>query len=110
MPRHDQTGPMGNGPRTGWGAGICTDDLQQHDRSREQIPGIGGGFRGSRGSRGFGGGRGRGRRARGNGFFNRPNSPNEKDILDSQKEALESRLNFVNQRLEKLGAQDSQES
>ncbi len=29
MPRFDQTGPMGMGPRTGWGRGICAGNVGQ---------------------------------------------------------------------------------
>lgn len=59
MPRGDQTGPMGQGPKTGRGAGKC---------SGSKVPGFvsapgGGGAGGGGGGRGRGGG-GRGRRNR----------------------------------------------
>jgi len=58
MPRQDRTGPMGAGPRTGWGMGLCGTEA-----GRSLYPG---GFRGlGRGGAPWGGGRGRCR----GGFF-----------------------------------------
>lgn len=54
MPRGDQTGPMGQGPRTGRGAGKC---------SGSDVPG----FVSAPGGRGMGGGGGRGGGGRGRG-------------------------------------------
>lgn len=55
MPRGDQTGPMGQGPRTGRGAGKC---------SGSEVPGFVS-APGGRGAGGGGGGRGRGGGGRG---------------------------------------------
>jgi len=107
MPRRDQTGPMGYGPRTGRGAGFCESDSQPDFTSRQQAPGLGYGF--GRG-RGFGGGMGRGRRARQGGYFAQPAPHDERGFLDRQKEALQSRLNVIDQRLTELRAQESPES
>ena len=99
MPRGDGTGPMGNGPRTGWGAGSCSVNPGPDNVPR--IPGRGFG-RGLRRGRGFGGGMVWGRRARRGGY-------EERSFLEDQKETLRSRLNDVNERLDELTAQETQE-
>ncbi len=103
MPRADQTGPQGRGPGTGRGAGNCSVESQQGNRFQSQISDSGNG-RG--GGRGFRGGRGQGLRMRRRGFFGSSGALDEKATLDSQKEALESRLNDVNQQLEALNPSD----
>lgn len=54
MPGQDRTGPRGQGPRTGWGEGLCGGPA---DRG----PGFGGRGRGAGGGRGRGRSRGAGR-------------------------------------------------
>lgn len=107
MPRHDQTGPLGHGSKTGRGAGFCAGNTEPDETSRMWRSGFGQGFGRSRG---FRAGRGRGFRARRGGFFAQPNPQDERCLLDNQKEALQSRLDVINQRLEELSAQESQES
>ena len=107
MPGRDQTGPMGYGPKTGRGAGFCAGDPQTDYTSQMGGPGFGYEF-GRR--RGFGGGMGRGRRARWGGFFAQPTPQDERGLLNKQKEALQSRLNVIDQRLEELSSQESQGS
>ena len=85
MPGGDRTGPMGQGPRTGRGAGYCGPNDQ---------PGFA--TAGGRGGFGFGFGRGRGRgfgrgRGRGFGFFSQ-GSDTEADRLRAQVEELQERL------------------
>ena len=62
MPQRDGTGPMGKGPRTGWGRGRCQG--KDASNSGEQVSsGPTGRFlfnRGPRGGRGRGKGRGSG--------------------------------------------------
>ena len=106
MPRGDGTGPMGSGPKTGWGAGSCSDNPGPDNVPQMQGRGFGRGF-GRR--RGFSGGRGLGHRARRGGFFVQPNSEEEQHFLENHRETLQSRLNDVNQRLEELTAQETQE-
>ena len=106
MPRGDGTGPMGSGPKTGWGAGSCSDNPGPDNVPQMQGRGFG---RESGRRRGFGGGRGLGRRARRGGFFVQPNSEEEQHFLENHRETLQSRLNDVNQRLEELTAQETQE-
>ena len=101
MPRHDQTGPMGDGALTGRGAGFCAGDSMADDRSPMQAPGLGRGFGRSRG---FRGGKGRGPRAGRGGYFAQPNLPDERCLLDRQREALQSRLHVIDQRLEELSS------
>ena len=107
MPRHDQTGPLGDGPETGRGAGFCAGNPQRDDRRHQQAPGFGHGFGRLRG---FRGGMGRGLRARRGGFFAQPTPQDDRSLLDNQREALRNRLDVINQRLEELSAQELQES
>ena len=76
MPFGDGTGPAGNGPRTGRGAGNCT----------------GQGGAGRFGGRGFGFGRG----GRGRGFGNLGYSP------DQERSWLEAALQSITERLDAL--------
>jgi len=101
MPGRDRTGPMGYGPGTGWGAGPCADNPNPY------IPGRGFGMGCGRG-RGFRGGMGH--QARWGGPFVQPTPQEERSFLENQMEALQNSLNFVNQRLEELSAQETKES
>jgi hypothetical protein len=105
MPGHDQTGPLGYGPRTGRGAGFCDGYPRPEDGRPMTAPGFGRGFNRSFG---FGGGMGRGNRARRSRFFAPINPQDERTLLDKQKETLESRLNIINQRLEAIEAMELQ--
>ena len=106
MPRHDQTGPMGHGARTGRGAGFCTGAPLEGSRRSMQAPGNGRGFGRSRG---FRGGMGRGPRAGKGAFCTQSDPRDEQNMLVNQREALQSRLHAVNQRLEELSARESKE-
>jgi hypothetical protein len=92
MPGRDGTGPLGNGPLTGWGRGNCADDEIRQNR------GFGFGFGRGRG-RGFGAAFGFGR-----GLGWRWNVENQTetdesslkssiDFLKNQLKVLEDRLN-----------------
>jgi hypothetical protein len=64
MPRMDGTGPMGQGPMTGRGFGVCDDD--KLDRSEKSGCGLGPCGRGLANRRGFSrGNRGHNRKRRG---------------------------------------------
>lgn len=99
MPGRDGSGPMGMGPMTGRGLGLC---------SGVDAPYYGPGFRRGCGrGLGWGAGMGRGRgRGFGRGFgygaygFNA--GPVTKEALQVHKEQLQSELDAINQRLEKL--------
>ncbi|MBN2500254.1 MAG: DUF5320 domain-containing protein [Anaerolineales bacterium] len=57
MPARDGTGPQGNGPSTGRGAGPCAGITEQESRDNDFQPGFGRGFRqrfGRSAGRGFG--------------------------------------------------------
>jgi hypothetical protein len=89
MPGRDGTGPIGVGPMSGRGFGICS-----------------GGAPGHAAGRGFGFGR-RGGRVNGRGFggylsSDRDGSMTRKDVLSEQKKLLEDRLDYVNRQLEEL--------
>ena len=105
MPGHDQTGPLGYGHKTGWGAGFCAGDPRPDDGRPRPAPGLVPGFNRSCS---FGGGTGRGNRARRGRFFTPINPQDERCWLDKQKEALKNQLNSINQRLEALEAMESQ--
>ena len=104
MPRGDGTGPMGNGPMTGRGAGFCAG---------VGMPGAAsafGRFGGFGCRRGVGGGMsGAGMQAR-NRFMAQPygevgvTTANEQDLLSRQMNALETQLRQVKQRLEQLSS------
>jgi len=104
MPGFDQKGPSGHGPKTGCGGGVCGAILQSDEERSKPGFGFGPGF--SR-SRGFGGSMGRGNRARRGRFFAPINPPDEKSLLEKEKEVLKNQLNLINQRLEDLGAVES---
>ena len=63
MPNRNRTGPLGQGPGTGWGLGGCTIDehAKTDNNARHFVCGVGRGGRPWGGGRGrcFGGGRGR---------------------------------------------------
>lgn len=103
MPRGDGTGPMGNGPRAGWGAGSCSDNPGPADMN--QMPGRGFG-RGSGRGRGRGNGMGRWRCAGESGSVVQPNPEEEHRSLENHKEALQARLEDINRRLDELKVQE----
>lgn len=84
MPRRDGTGPMGRGSKSGRGLGFCTGvNAVRHGAGQ-----------------GLGLGRGRGLRR---GFVADPIvSTTEKQLLQEQKELLESRLNIISKQLDRL--------
>ena len=111
MPGRDGTGPMGFGRQNGRGMGFCGDDASS-DRSNEALgeaPGRSFGMGFGRG-RGFGGGRGTGRRMRRGGFFQAPVREEDRGFLEERKQALQSALSAIDQRLGELGDPDSRES
>ena len=58
MPRRDQTGPLGAGPKTGRGLGDCGPNSETNEQSTNSTLGFGAG----QGCQGRGRGRGFGRR------------------------------------------------
>ena len=106
MPRGDGTGPMGHGPRTGWGAGPCSADPGPANMPQMQERDFG---RGYGLGRGFGGGRGPGRRARGGGFLAQPKPEEEQRFLEDHRNALQNRLNDINRRLDELTGKETEE-
>ena len=104
MPFRDRTGPLGQGPGTGWGAGPCGSGRFVTGR----LGGFGRGFgRGSgRGfNRGFGGGGG----GRYRWFQQAPFAPEqERSWLENQVSVLQAALKDVNDRLEALKSERSE--
>ena len=100
MPGRDGTGPMGQGPMTGWGRGFCRG---------------GGGWGGA--GRGYGYGFGRGmRRGAGRGFgrgrwgYPQVTPPeSERDMLQEEATMLRSELDAITQRLDELSAAPTEE-
>lgn len=113
MPRGDGTGPMGNGPMTGRGAGYCAGT---------EAPGYVNPVPGRCFGMGFGGGRGAGRRNRfyaasfprggrfgGNvprygfsGPYVTPDPEQEKQTLKNQAEALQAEIDAIKKRLAEM--------
>lgn len=99
MPRYDQTGPMGEGPMTGWGQGRCGSD--KPDRT-------GAGY-GRAAGRGRGGGRrggmrqaGMGRRAAIQSFAGGNEEVENRDMLISQVDELRKSLAAVKEQLARI--------
>jgi hypothetical protein len=88
MPYRDRTGPTGQGPRTGRGAGDCN----------------GQGGAGRFGGRGLGFGRGGRGRGFGRGFGFAPEQ--DHSWLENQVQALQSALQSITERLDALKKQD----
>lgn len=106
MPRKDKSGPMGYGPKTGRGLGLCNG---QQDSGNLNMPGRGFGS-GYRHQRGFGRGMGSGRRA-GWGCFDQPPTRQEKrSVLEHQATALQNKLDDVKQQLSNFETEETQES
>jgi hypothetical protein len=118
MPRGDRTGPEGEGPMTGWGAGDCAGD------PRPGYAPFGGRAFGRRGYAGRSGsrssGRGGGRRGwrhwfhatglpgwvRYGPYAAPPTREQEAESLRAQAEWLQDGLDAINQRIEELGKKD----
>lgn len=95
MANRDGTGPMGMGPRTGRGAGVCAgNEIQGY--AEHVTPG-------------WGRGRSRRRRFRGGGApgwewhgYDRPSREQEVDVLKTQTRDLQEVLQHINDRLDEL--------
>lgn len=106
MPRGDRTGPLGEGPQTGRGAGYCSGSNSPGYTTAPARPRLGLGRGGGRG-RGFGGGRkggfgrGRGRgRGAGRGFGFRSSYRNVD--TDQAQENSEQDLDSMRDRLDRI--------
>ncbi len=105
MPGRDQTGPMGNGQRTGRGFGICSANLSTDNASQMSGRGFGNGLGRCRG---WGGGMGRRRGAGRSGNFMQTIPEQTQETLKIQQDAQQSQLNEINKKLEELTAQEAQ--
>lgn len=86
MPRRDKTGPMGAGAMTGRGVGPCNTNAVKYGAAGLGLVGLGYGCK-----RGF------------RWFANaQNNAASEKEMLQEQKELLQSKLNVINKQLEDL--------
>lgn len=119
MPGWDQTGPRGQGPRTGRGLGICPPADVPGDVAPVYGAGRGGLPWGGGRGRCFGGGRGMGRGWRGR-FWQQPVVPSvqagsgappstaspeqERAALKAQADRLEGMLNDIRSRLAEIDA------
>lgn len=115
MPAYDRTGPMGQGPRTGWGMGYCPPGPPVYARPPQYYEGLGRGRGGLGRGRGYGRGYGRGRgRGRGQGwappFPGGFQYPYEYDLapeeeiatLKDQSGLLQKELEEINKRIDEL--------
>lgn len=92
MPRRDGTGPMGAGPVTGRGLGLCTGA-----NAVKYGAGLGLGLgSGLACRRGFGRGFGRGF------AVNQNSSKTQKELIQGQKNVLKSRRDVIDKQLENL--------
>lgn len=104
MPGYDRTGPMGEGPKTGGGFGLCGTGTRRAVGGAYYGVGRGGRpFGGGRG-RCFGGGRGFGRRYNANrfGYANQPMPTQD------QMAVLQDEIKLLEQDLAELKAQKQQ--
>ena len=114
MPRGNQTGPMGMGPKTGRGLGYCNNFNDPGFINQQFGQGLGKGFR--RGG-GFQGGRGAGRRNQYRFFGQSPsygmnfqpdmamnNTIQEKEYLVKQVDLLQNQISEINERLSELNS------
>ena len=110
MPRGNKTGPQGQGPMTGRGAGFCAGyDVPGY--ANDAVPGCGGRF-GAGYHRGNGRGQGFGGRGLGFGFQQRMRgsmpteltADSEKAFLQNRVEILARELEDANKRLAELNA------
>lgn len=115
MPGRNQTGPMGMGPMTGRGTGICTGNTGQGFTNAPAGRGFGLGFGGGRG---LGGGRARQRPCFGreggmryggyeapygySGPYRKPDPNVEKQALANQAQNLQVELDLIQKRLAEL--------
>ena len=108
MPGLNRTGPMGQGPRTGRGMGLCTGAV---DPASAPYAGYGYGFGRGRGGRPWGGGRGfgwgGGRGGWGGAYYGpTPNwfaaGPPPADFLRAEADALRARLGMIEEELARM--------
>ena len=110
MPRNNQTGPMGNGPMTGRGTGFCNAAAPADEgriRTAEDFGRALGRQRGFRrgyrsGNRGFSGRRLSRRRSSDNTGTVYQDAAGEIEMLKMQAGSLQSALDSINRRMEKL--------
>ncbi|MGD2037676.1 MAG: DUF5320 domain-containing protein [Desulfobacterales bacterium] len=119
MPGLNRTGPMGAGPMTGGGRGLCNPATAANARV-SGVYGYGGGpglglRRGFRGGFGRGAGMGRGY-GRGYGWYPTATAPafpypaaDEMEMLRAEAEYLKNSLESINQRMDELEKKASQE-
>ncbi|MCY6485343.1 DUF5320 domain-containing protein [Clostridium aestuarii] len=101
MPRFDGTGPNGYGSKTGRGLGQCNTN-----EDKKTYFGVGRSLRrGCEIARRYGNGRGY-RLGRGFGIFtpnNNYNDVDDKNLLQEEKQTLQERLKYIEDRINKLG-------
>lgn len=98
MPRRDGSGPMGEGPMSGWGMGPCGEGDRPWYGRRFRRPGYGMRRGGRRGF--FGGGLGRGY-GYGYGYGWMPEAElSDREMLEEERDLLQGRLDAIAKRLE----------
>ena len=118
MPGLNRTGPMGAGPMTGGGRGLCNPATASGARAFTGSYGYGGGLglrRGFRGGFGRGAGMGRGY-GRGYGWYPPAMAPafsypaaDEMEMLRAEADYLKNSLEAINRRMDELEKKASQE-
>jgi hypothetical protein len=125
MPGFNRTGPMGAGPMTGGGRGLCNPATAASARAFTGVSGYGGGLglrRGFRGGGGFGRGAGMGRgygRGYGMGYGWYPptmgpafpySGADEMEMLRAEANYLKESLEAIKTRMDELEKKPSQET
>jgi hypothetical protein len=117
MPGLNRTGPMGAGPMTGGGRGLCNPSTAASARAFTGFYGYGGGLgqrRGFRGGSGRGAGMGRGY-GRGYGWYPPAMGPafpystaDEMEMLRAEADYLKNSLEAINKRMDELETKASE--
>lgn len=102
MPGYDRTGPVGAGPRTGWGLGSCRQSADGTRAGEDPYRGEDAGWLGRPGAGGRGRGFGNGGRGRRRGFGT---SPRAIDDLGASEVRPRRRRAFLTRRIRALTAQ-----
>ncbi len=115
MPGFDGTGPLGQGPMTGWGRGFCAPGARRYGYRSLGPRGFGRGRGWGRGwGRGLGLGRGWGRGwGRGLGWWRGPawlTPEEEKAFLEDEVAFLEKEINDMRQRLAELESESTSQA
>ncbi len=101
MPGYDGSGPMGEGPKTGGGRGICNSANVSYNQPFANAFGMGLG-RGFRGGNSPGMRRGGGRRLFRGAEVGSPTAQDELNVLKTQANSVKETLDAINRKISEL--------